>query len=397
MVLLIFLFFLLCIGLPLGEVSRVTLGLSVSFTLVDIFVLFGAVVWVLLQLKKKQLPKSLQSKSFLLVIGIFILSLFVNVSTLNKEQFFVAGLYIVRFASLGIIFFMVRDASTLVKKKIPLLLLVSGGFLVLSGYVQYFFYPSLRNLIYFGWDEHFYRMFGTFFDPNFFGLFLVLFFLFLLSKLFNLSVQKEKIQFAFLFLFSSITFIAIFLTYSRTALLALVVGLVILFWNRNFWKWLGVFLISIVILTGVFFIVSTKTKDVNSLFRTVSTDARIGSAKNALTIFIDHPILGVGFNAYRYAQYRYRFMIGSPIQEDHGASGADASLFLVLATSGIIGFLVFCFFLFVHTKSLITSKKSIGLATFGAFFVGSFFVNGLFYPFLLTWVWIILGLTESDV
>lgn len=395
MVLLIFFFLLLCVALPLGEVTRATLGLTISFTFVDLLVTGGAILWLIQQffiMKKNPFKKS---KTFLAVIGIFLLSLVLNLFTLNESQFLASGLYIVRFFCLGLLFFMVRDSSLQIKKRLQLMLFAGGSLLLASGYMQYFLYPSLRNLIYFGWDEHFYRMFGTFFDPNFFGLFLVVFFLFLLSKIFTVSVQK-KYLFVGLLMLSTATFIAIFLSYSRTALFALICGMIILLWNKKFWKWFWIFLIAAVIATAGLFILSTRSKDVNSFFRTTSTDARLGSAKNALTIFLDSPIYGIGFNAYRYAQYRHHFMLGSPIQEDHGASGADSSLLLVLATSGIVGLSIFLLFLWNHVRALLKTQSKLGLATFTAIFVGSFFVNGLFYPFLLVWLWMVLGLTESD-
>lgn len=290
---------------------------------------------------------------------------------------------------------MTRDSSVVVKKKLPILLMISGTLLLVGGFMQYFLYPSLRNLIYFGWDQHFYRMFSTFLDPNFFGLFLVLFFIFLISKLFTVKIQDKKGMFVLLFLLSSATFIAIFLTYSRTALIALVCAVLVLFWKRHFWKWIFAFLILGIILSIFTFLLISKHALENNLFRGPSTGARLGSAQDALTIFMDDPIIGVGFNSYRYAMYRHHFQPGSTIQEDHGASGADSSLLLVLATSGLVGGTTFCFFLFIHFKSLILSKNKLGIATFVAFFVGSFFVNGLFYPLLLTWFWVILGITES--
>lgn len=395
MVLLIFFFLLLCVALPLGEVSRITLGLTVSFTCLDVLVAVGSSVWLVTHIKtikKSFLPHAL---SFWLVTFIFFVSLLVNILTLTQSQFVVSGLYILRFLFFGMIFFMVRDIPESLKKNIKLLLFIGGSLLLLSGYVQYFFYPSLRNLIYFGWDEHFYRMFGTFFDPNFFGLFLVLFFIFLLAEIFAIKPSVKKMWFSFLFLLASATCIGIFLTYSRTALVALIVGVFVLLWRKKLWKYTVAFLFLTLIVGTLFFVFSTQTKDVNSIFRSASTEARIGSARNALRIFIDHPIIGVGFNAYRYAQYRYHFMPGNPIQEDHGASGADSSLLLVLATSGIVGFIIFCIFLLGHFQVLKKQKNRLGLATFLAFFVGSFFVNGLFYPLLLVWVWVILGLTEN--
>ena len=55
--------------------------------------------------------------------------------------------------------------------------------------------------------------------------------------------------------------------------------------------------------------------------------ARIASWKKAWEIFSDNPIIGVGFNTYRYAQK------ASP--ESHAGAGSDSSILLVMATTGI--------------------------------------------------------------
>lgn len=391
---LVFLATLLLVALPLGVVSRITFFLTVSFSLLDVLLFFGSFFWLGKKLLEHERPKSVQAFAFLAVTVIFILSLFLNLHTLVLPQVGVAALYIVRWLILGLLFFIVKETRAENKKKIPYLLLAGGMLLTIGGYIQYFLYPALRNLIYFGWDEHLYRMFGTFLDPNFFGLFLVLFFLFILSCLFALQSHKQKLLFALYFILALFVFIAIFLTYSRTALIALAIGIIVLFWKRNFWKWFWIFLLAGGITTFLVVPPSARQTVGNNLLRVTSAQARLGSAQNALTIFMDSPIIGVGFNAYRYSVYRHHFQSGSSTQEDHGASGADSSILLVLATSGIIGLTGFLFYFATHVARLVKAER-IGLATLIAFFVGSFFVNGLFYPLLLVWVWTVLGITET--
>ena len=68
-------------------------------------------------------------------------------------------------------------------------MLISGSLIVLLGFIQLMFYPALRNLYYLGWDEHLYRMFSTFLDPNFAGAFFVLFTLFVIDM--SLRYKKE--------------------------------------------------------------------------------------------------------------------------------------------------------------------------------------------------------------
>ncbi len=54
------------------------------------------------------------------------------------------------------------------------LLLVIGGIFTWFGLLQYFLMPDTRFLRNLGWDDHYYRLLGTFFDPNFAGMALVL-------------------------------------------------------------------------------------------------------------------------------------------------------------------------------------------------------------------------------
>lgn len=393
MVLLIFLATLLTIVLPLGEVLRFTPGITLSITGIDVVTIVGAMIFLLFKFFKKERIMSLQAKAFIAVVGMFVLSLLLNIKHLAISQLVISSLYILRFASLTLLFFITTSLSAKEKKETLLFLTIGGTLLMLSGYIQYFFYPSLRNLIYFGWDDHFYRMFGTFFDPNFFGLFLVLFFLFILSLIFKQSFVKGRTLFITLSAILLLSFVGIFLTYSRTALIALVGGSLVLLWDKKIWRMvvLGGLLVGFVWL--LYASLSHPPTATNSIFRKPSVEARLGSGKDALVIFQDSPIVGIGFNAYRYSMYKHHFQPGTGIQEDHGASGVDSSLLLVLATTGFVGLSVYLFFWGTIVRLMFKQKNRIGLATIAALFLGSFFVNGLFYPFLLVWVWILLGIT----
>jgi len=64
-----------------------------------------------------------------------------------------------------------------------------------------------------------FRMFSVFLDPNYTGSFLVLYFLFIGDL-----IYKRKKQHKYLIAIFILTLIAIFLTFSRSALLMLIVG-----------------------------------------------------------------------------------------------------------------------------------------------------------------------------
>lgn len=391
MVFLIYLGLVLLIGLPLGQISRLSPTLVTSFTLLDVVVCSGGVVW-LLQNRLKTLDPYTIFKSFSLFIVILGLSLGDEIFSLPQSEIQVGLLYLIRYFFYGLLFFEIYSHK---KEKMAImnLLLVGGGILLGSGYMQFFLYPALRNLIYAGWDEHFYRMFGTFLDPNFFGMFLVCYLILVVAYLRLQKKLKGKIFFSIL---SLATFIAIILSYSRTALFALIVGFVIFFWEKLYAKKFFVGVVLLIFLAGGIMTLVGRKAEGNDLLRLTSTGARIGNARNALIIFSHNPILGVGFNTYRYAQYKYGFIKPSPTQQDHGGSGADTSFLFVLATSGIVGFATFVYFLFTHFRILRRQSDRLGIATFSALLVGSLFVNVLFYPSLMVWMWVILGISENN-
>ncbi|GAI81903.1 unnamed protein product, partial [marine sediment metagenome] len=132
------------------------------------------------------------------------------------------------------------------------------------------------------------------------------------------------------------------------------------------------------------------------LERTATIQSRFGSWQQALIIFRDHPLLGVGFNTYRYAQRNYGFLDQEKWQTSHAEAGVDSSLLFVLATTGIIGFLVYSWLgSSVIRLSLSVVNAKIGLvvlASVAALVCHSFFLNSLFYSWILAWLGIILGL-----
>ncbi len=402
------LFLLLLLLFPFAEVGRVEFGNGVAFTINDIAVFFLVFGWVLIALINRDLLQRL-SKSLLKPLAFFLfvclLSLVFNLNNLSQHELFVAFLYLVRFTLYGGIYFVVVGFEKEFKQKIPLFMAISGISILGIGYIQYLLYPSLRNLYYLGWDEHLYRMFSSFLDPNFAGIFFALLFFFLTyMTVKNLKDKKRKKTLFFLVLLTSTT-VGIFLTYSRSALLMFLSGTFtfLLFVKKKMWIFL--FLLGLCALL----IVSPRAfqTEGTNIFRKASGESRIESMQKAVFIFSRNPILGVGFNAYRYAQYRYGFLKEVNEQISHAGAGTDNSFLFILATTGIVGFVSF-FFLWKQiiisayhnlkdakstelqkTISLVLISSTVGL------FVASFFINSLFYPFNLEWMWILVGLMEK--
>lgn len=396
-------FILFIIFFPLAEIGRMQFSNGVSFSVNDILLLSLITVWFFNKLKNHEINKSKRyhlKKPILLFSAVCILSLLLNAQGLGLERFFISFLYLLRFVLYFFIYFIVIDLNHKIKKLIPYLLLISGSLVVLLGYVQYFFYPSLRNLFYLGWDEHLYRMFSSFFDPNFVGAFFVLFFFLCLYQIRQFHQNKMLVSFFITLIISIFTVVAIYITYSRSALIMFAVAIVLYLTLINKKR-----LIAISIFFMILFVFaapkSFQTEGTN-LFRTVSTEARLQSAKQGLTIFGKNPVLGVGFNAYRYALNRYEGLNTKYWQTTHSGAGTDNSFIFVLATTGVFGLLAYLYLLYkIFQLGINNIKKNkyyaiLLIVSVVGVIVDSMFINSLFYVFIMEWLWILAGLTENS-
>jgi len=115
---------------------------------------------------------------------------------------------------------------------------------------------------------------------------------------------------------------------------------------------------------------------------------RFISWQNAIEIFKDNPISGVGFNSYRYAQLDYGFVTLDTLG-GHSGAGSDSSLLLVLATTGIIGFGTFLTGLLLPFVLFVKSKEfAFYTVTFLGLMVHALFVNSLFFS-QITVLWML--------
>ena len=246
--------------------------------------------------------------------------------------------------------------------KIRKMLLIMGISAAILGLGQYLLFPDVRSLAVAEWDPHYFRVVVTFLDPGFTGLILV----FTLILLENVS------------LWWVLTYLALALTYSRASYLAFLASMAYLAWKRKGWK----FFVKILLLFTFTIYLLPRAPDGEGvkLERTSSIQARIDSWTTAWQIFIEHPLLGVGFNTYRYAQ-------GASLKS-HAVAGADSSLLFVAATTGTLGLLAYLWYL----RRL--SQFPMSNFYFPALLVHSLFLNSLFYPAVM--VWISLLLSSSD-
>jgi len=390
-------FILLIITFSFGELTRIQFPNSVAITLNDIVVFIFVGVWLIFKLVGK---RRFNKPSLLFPILIFflvtVLSLFINAFKLSLNELAVSSLYCLRWVVYAGLYFALSDLNIKFGNKSKFILAIPVVVILLAGYVQYLLYPNLGNLYYLGWDEHLYRMFGVFLDPNFAGVFFVLSLIYLISLLLQ-GTKIKQWKWAFLASIAGLNLIAVYLTYSRTALIALVIGILILSFYKINKRILTVVLMLLFLLVLVI-PKSFKTEGTN-LFRSVSIEQRIKSGEVAFSIFKDNPIFGVGFDAYRYYQKSHGYLGGQYWDVTHAGSGADNSYLFILATTGIVGFTAYLYLLyrmFLIGKAKKSNLKYFACASLAVFCVSGLFINVLFYTFLMEWIWIVFALTENS-
>ncbi|HEX8965454.1 MAG TPA: O-antigen ligase family protein [Patescibacteria group bacterium] len=393
-------FFIYCL-FPFGELIRIDAGNGLVIKPIDVLIVITSLLFISYNLLHKKFPKEPLVKPFHIFILFALVSLVVNVTWLSLNNFFVSLLYLVRFASIGILYVVIARFSKKQKSILSILMLISGFLVALFGFIQYVLYTNLINLSYLGWDNHWFRLFSTFFDPNFVGAFLVLYFLYVWYLAISHFIKKDTKKSIIFGLLSLLSLLAVFLTFSRSALLSLAVGITaVVFLQKKFRKIAAIALVCFGIGIGII-LLNYQATEGTKLFRIASSAARITSAQDAIVIISKNPLLGIGFDAYRYAQLKFGTATGPNWQESHSGAGTDNSFLFVLATTGIIGFI---FYINILVRIFMLCKKYLQKNSFAivvisslcAIIINSFFINSLFYPFILLWLVSLLGIIESN-
>ncbi len=127
--------------------------------------------------------------------------------------------------------------------------------------------------------------------------------------------------------------------------------------------------------------------------------SRKESYDEVISISSRYPLTGVGFNAYRYAKREMGYIPDEAILS-HSGAGADNSVLFAWATAGIGGFVSFVWFWGKLILNLFKEKSGnsfsrVVLGSSIALLISSFFINSLFYPFILIWFWIMLGVYKT--
>ena len=382
-----FLLLLLLVFFPFGNLFRIPLNNGIT-VLPNDFILAGLFVVFIYNVLKK---RTIHNTSLFKAIGIFLmvaaLSLLLRIQDIPFKDFIVSLGYFIRFILyLQLLFVFQFVHKNFIKKYIQYMYVICVV-IIIVGLLQYFFYSDLRPFVYLGWDEHYLRLFGTFLDPNFTGALLVLFLLFTLGYSQSKGAMKAE-QFVII----ASTLLAIFLTYSRSSYIMLLLSSTTYFLLSQQIKKIGVFFI---IAITIFIIIpkNLPSEGVN-LLRTASINARQDEYKKALVIIKDNPLLGVGFNTLRYTRVRYGFSEPQDAAGSLSTGGFPNSLLVVAATSGIIGLLGYLNIwrlIILQTFRQKAYIRALILASIIGLFTHALFENTLFYPFVMMWIFLLIG------
>ena len=387
------LFFIFLVLFPFGQLTKIPLNFlnlsEVHLYLTDILVFLlvsSWLIWRLVNKKKKFILPPLAKPIFLFTIFVLI-SLLINILNFSVKEMIVAGLYLARWIFYAGLYFVLFD----LKKEFKWLnwqngrcfLIIIGSAVGIFGFIQYFLWPNLKALEVLQYDPHFYRVVGTFLDPGFTGLILVFTLLLMIDFWFE---EKKK----WLIPLSLVIYSALALTYSRASWLVFLLAVLLISYFKKSWKFL---LVILVLMGATYFLLPRPVGEGGKIERTYTIEARLINYRQALMIAKEHPFFGVGFNTYRYAQRNYGFLDVEEWQVSHAGGGADASWLFVLATTGAFGFLSY---LWLWGRALKEAKKkTIVLVTLLVLIVHSLFLNSLFYPQIMAWIWFLLALSQA--
>lgn len=315
-----------------------------------------------------------------------VLSLLLSFSYLEPLKVIMGSLYFVRlFAYYSFLILTWNLVKKSPKFKTDLFYLITISFVLAAifGWLQYFLFFDLTYLKYAGWDDHLGRLVGTFLDPGFTGLIFVIAFFFSFNKY---LYQKKGIHLLFsLFFMATLLF-----TYSRASYLAFVVGMAITYLLKRKIKPVIIFLVIFFI--AIPFLPRTRGEGVR-LERTKSIGARYGNYQETISIIKKYPLFGVGYNNI------------CPIREtefkddtkSHACTGSDSSLLYVLATTGVVGSILFLNLMKKTFFNLAGDYYGDLLkVSSAALFVHSIFSNSFFYPWILGFFAILLGIAVKE-
>jgi polysaccharide biosynthesis protein PslJ len=253
-------------------------------------------------------------------------------------------------------------------------------------------YPESRQYV--DWDPQGHRLVSTVLEPNIAATMLMIGLLIQMARVsYGVEVSRAKLI---------ILLIAFCLTLSRSGAIGLIVGSAMLFSVRGLSKRLArMFAVAagLLLLASPWLLEFALQYSKFSFGEGSSAAARLGQWILLLQVIGDYPVFGVGFNAYKYAvRLQGTEAIGT------ASYGADGGLLFVMAMTGVVGLLVYCYMLwqvFARCRRLwrdtegTSSSRAFGLGIAAATVAAvtqSAFVNALLTTYVMEILWLVWGL-----
>ena len=307
---------------------------------------------------------------FFFLLFIFI-SFFINWPRYQIRENIIAFLYLGRviFYWLFFVYFYFHFFQKKLKKEVERGLNIFAFLTIIFSLLQYLFYPNIRNIIYLGWDPHWYRMVGLFFDSYLAGT------IFSLLAIYFFLKEKHLITLTFI--------IFTILTFSRNIYFSFLVVLVFYLWKNKKFKEFFFFIFFF------FFIILVVPKPFGesvNLKRFFTIKARINDHQKAFSIFKKHPLMGIGYNHIGEEKIKLE-RVSNKFGYSHAQRGFPSSYLIVLVTTGVIGFILF----FLSVKKLLFINQ---FSFWGGLFLAfaSLFDNVFLHPMIIfLYMFIILG------
>jgi len=274
---------------------------------------------------------------------------------------------------------------------------VCGAFAAF-GIIQSIFMPNFAFIVYpdaipyIDWDIQGHRLVSTFLDPNFAGAF-IMFGLFYAHA----QAADRKPSYPLLALF----WLALILTLSRSSIIAALCGLGLLaFRTRSFHRLFVPLLLFVLIAVLAADRLMQFAAAYNKLtFIEPSALARLGDWLLAWRVFIDNPLIGIGYNTFGIVRGAYGAVgVGS------GAFGSDGGVLYMAAVSGIVGVALLGAGLWrlmaigwrtYRIKQLPQNVRGLGLALhvwIPSLVIQSAASNSIFYPFIIGMLFLLGGI-----
>jgi O-antigen ligase len=237
--------------------------------------------------------------------------------------------------------------------------------------VQLALFPNLRPLMIYGWDPHLYRMTGTFLEPAFAcGVYGV--------GLFFLVTKKKKSIFEQVLL--TILGLLMFLTVSRAGIAALMFSIVTyIFVCYRSWKAnMGIIILIVCAVVVLVVVTAGRAGEGMNILRTSTIESRVENYQEAIQIWRQYPIFGVGYNRIAFVKEDFDLPSRTLYDVQNARASFHSSFLIVLVTTGLIGLVLFILLLMQLARVSVFSLFTIlFLSTFAVF------DNILLHPFIL--------------